>query len=129
MRGSRDGCATVHYIDETAEARPEADFRLQRDVVAVTGLDASRGEVAVGQARDGFEPRAQKRDVPRYPPKVLRVSSTPQNSVFCPALWYHHGIWYVAIVQAVVPDNLMCAACKGFPQSTQWSSSPRCMPT
>ena len=38
------------------EARPEAEFPLQCDVVAVTGLHASRAQVAVGQARDVFEP-------------------------------------------------------------------------
>jgi len=47
------------------EARPEADFPLQRKAVAVTGLEARHLEVAVGQARDVFEPRAQKRQAPR----------------------------------------------------------------
>src|SRR5262249_7959702 len=55
----------AHHIDETSELRPEAGFRLERRVAAVTGLDALHPGVAVGQPRQVFVPIARQRDGPR----------------------------------------------------------------
>ena len=57
---------------ETSETRPEAGFRPQRRVVAVTGLDARPG-IAVGQPRQVFGPIARQRDAPRQADVKVRI--------------------------------------------------------
>src|SRR5262249_32770681 len=55
------------------EARPEAEFRVQRHIFAATALDPRRIEIAVGQLRQVFGPIGRKREVPRQANVKVRI--------------------------------------------------------